>query len=106
MPEPPVPPKPNADPRASVLLVDDDPRNLLTLEALLDDLGLNLVRARTGEEALAKLADQPFALVLLDIFMPGLDGFETARRLRHQEGGARTPIIFVTGHAADEFPLV
>jgi PAS domain S-box-containing protein len=93
------------EPRASVLLVDDDPGNLLALEVLLDGLGLNLVRARTGEEALARLDDQPFALVLLDVVMPGMDGFETARRIRDREPNGRTPIIFVTGRAADEFPI-
>ncbi len=94
------------EPRASVLLVDDDPGNLLALEALLDGLGLNLVPARTGEEALGRLGDRPFALVLLDIVMPGLDGFETARRIRGRERNGHTPIIFVTGRAADEFPIV
>src|SRR5215468_9822858 len=107
MPASPVAPPPNTpEQRASVLLVDDEPANLLAFEALLDDLGLNLVRARSGEEALARLADQPFALVLLDIRMPGMDGFETARRLRKQERDGRTPIIFVTAYAADEFPVV
>ena len=104
MPELPVAPNPTPEPRARVLLVDDDPANLLALEALLDGLDLDLVRARSGAEALAKAADQSFALVLLDVLMPGMDGFETARRLREQDG--RTPIIFVTGHTADELPVV
>jgi len=86
--------------------VDDDPGNLLVLDALLDDLGLDLVRAGSGEEALARVADRPFALVLMDVRMPGMDGFETARRMRERERADRTPIIFVTAHAADEFPIV
>src|SRR4051794_31694985 len=94
------------EPRARVLLVDDDPGNLLVLEALLDDLGLDLVRAGSGEAALARVADRPFALILLDVRMPGMDGFETARRMRGRERNGHTPIIFVTAHAADEFPIV
>jgi PAS domain S-box-containing protein len=108
MPEPPVAPNPTTapEPRASVLLVDDEPANLLVLEALLDGLGLDLVRARTGGEALKKLAAQPFALVLLDVRMPGMDGLETAGRLRQREQTGRTPVIFVTGKLADELPVV
>jgi PAS domain S-box-containing protein len=107
MPEPAVPTIPTVpEPRARVLLVDDDLGNLLVLDALLDDLGLDLVRAGSGEEALAKVADRPFALVLLDVVMPGMDGFETARRIRARERNGRTPIIFVTAHTADEFPIV
>jgi PAS domain S-box-containing protein len=87
------------------LLVDDDPANLLALEALLDGLGLNLVPARSGREALARLGEQPFALVLLDVVMPDLDGLETARHIRARERNGHTPIIFVTGHAADEIPI-
>jgi PAS domain S-box-containing protein len=99
-------PKPaDTEPRASVLLVDDNPDNLLVLEALLGGLGLDLVRARSGPEALARLDDRPFALVLLDVVMPGMDGFETARRIRGREQNGRTPIIFITGFAADELPV-
>ncbi len=69
-------------PRASILLVDDQPFNLLALEAVLGDLGHSLVKTGSGEEALRLLAEQDFAVVLLDVHMHGLDGFETARRLR------------------------
>jgi PAS domain S-box-containing protein len=92
----------NAHVRPTVLLVDDEPGNLITLEALLSDLDLDLVRAHSGEEALRKLADQRFALVLLDVRMPGVDGFETARRLRTAEHIAHTPIIFVSAYEAEE----
>jgi PAS domain S-box-containing protein len=89
-----------ADPPAPVLLVDDRPANLLALEAVLAGPGLDLVRAASGEEALRHLAARDFAAVLLDLDMPGLDGFETARRIRAAERARDTPILFVT--AADD----
>jgi len=93
------------EPRASVLLVDDLPANLLALEAILDDHGHNLVRAQSGEEALRLLRDDDFALVLLDVRMPGMDGFQTARLVREQERSRHTPVIFITAYGADEFLL-
>ncbi|MBO0701065.1 MAG: response regulator, partial [Zavarzinella sp.] len=92
-----VPPEPVPD----VLLVDDDPGSLLALEAVLAGLGVNLVRAMSGEEALALLEGRGFAAALIDVWMPGLDGFETVRRLRARESGRATPVIFVTGRDAD-----
>jgi PAS domain S-box-containing protein len=90
---------------ASILLVDDDPANMLALQALLEDLGQNLVEARSGEEALRRLNDEDFAVVLLDVQMPGLDGFETARRIRLGEWSRHTPIIFLTAYDDDRFPV-
>jgi PAS domain S-box-containing protein len=81
--------------KARILLVDDRPENLLALEALLEPLGHALVRAGSGQEALDALRGDEFALILLDIRMPGLDGLETAARFRSLSAG-RTPIIFVT----------
>jgi PAS domain S-box-containing protein len=81
-----------------ILLVDDEPANLLALEAILGDLGHTMVRATFGHAALARLAEQSFAVVLLDVQMAGLDGFETARRIRSQDASRHTPIIFLTGH--------
>jgi len=89
--------------QVNILLVDDHPANLLALQAILQDLGYNLVEARSGEEALQRVAAGEFALVLLDVRMPGLDGFETAKLIRGRETSRRTPIIFVTAFESDRF---
>ncbi|HEY0824755.1 MAG TPA: response regulator [Ramlibacter sp.] len=89
-----------------VLLVDDQPANLLALEAALDTLGVNLVRAVSGPQALAALEKQDFAAVLLDVRMPGMDGFEVAREIRSRPRSRFTPILFVTaGDDPDEAML-
>jgi two-component system sensor histidine kinase/response regulator len=82
--------------KINILMVDDHPENLLALEAILDRLGQNLVRAGSGVEALKCLLDEDFALILLDVQMPGIDGFETARLIREREKTRNTPIIFLT----------
>ena len=82
--------------RANILMVDDQPARLLTYEAILSGLGLNCVRALSGEEALKRLLGQEFAVILLDVNMPGMDGFEVARLVREHPRLERTPIIFVT----------
>ena len=79
-----------------ILLVDDRPENLLTLESLLSELGHQLVTARSGVEALRCLLKQDFALILLDVQMPELDGFETAKLIRSRARSQHTPIIFLT----------
>ncbi len=81
---------------ARVLLVDDRPDNLLALRAVLEPLGLDLVEAASGEEALRHLLGGEFALIILDVQMPGLDGFETARLIRGRERTRYVPIIFLT----------
>jgi PAS domain S-box-containing protein len=81
----------------SVLLVDDQPARLLTYELVLKSVGVTCVRALSGEEALGCLLTQSFALILLDVSMPGMDGFETARLIRERPRLEHTPIIFVTG---------
>ncbi len=80
----------------SVLLVDDRPENLLALEAVLEPLGVHLRSATSGEAALRALLAEDFAVVLLDVQMPGMDGFETARFIRGRERSRTTPIIFLT----------
>jgi CheY-like chemotaxis protein len=91
-----------AQKKARILLVDDRPENLLALEALLGPLGHDLVRAGSGQEALDALEGDEFALILLDIRMPGLDGLETAARVRGLSAG-RTPIIFVTADGSTHY---
>lgn len=79
-----------------ILLVDDNPNNLLALEALLSDIGARFVKARSGVDALKCLLEQDFALIILDIQMPDMDGFETAAMIRGRERSRRIPIIFLT----------
>jgi signal transduction histidine kinase/DNA-binding response OmpR family regulator len=96
----------NAAITAHVLLVDDQPANLLALEAALDPLGVTMVRAVNGPQALAALEKQDFAAVLLDVRMPGMDGFEVAREIRSRARSRFTPILFVTaGDDPDEAML-
>jgi PAS domain S-box-containing protein len=92
--------------RAKILLVDDQPANLLALEAVLGDLEPELVRATSGEEALRCLGKQDFAVVLLDVWMEGLNGFETARRIRAGERSRHTPIIFLTAYESPQLQVV
>src|SRR5262245_3748467 len=93
-----------AEPPVHILLVDDQPSNLLALEVLLADLGQNLVSAGSGEEALRKVLLHDFAVVLLDVQMHGLDGFETAKLIRGRERSRITPIIFLTAFENPDFP--
>jgi signal transduction histidine kinase/DNA-binding response OmpR family regulator len=81
---------------AAILLVDDRPDKLLALEAVLEDLGQPMVRAESGREALRHVLQQDFAVILLDVNMPGLDGFETASLIRQRKNSRHTPIIFIT----------
>lgn len=87
--------------RASILLVDDMEDNLIALEAVLGSLNEPLVRARSGEEAMKALLRRRFAVVLLDIRMPGMDGFETAANIKRLDQTKDVPIIFLTGMDAD-----
>ncbi len=82
--------------QASILLVDDRPENLLALEEVLRPLGQRLVRATSGEEALRRVLTDDFAVILLDVQMPGLDGFETAAHIKRREKSRHIPIIFLT----------
>ena len=87
---------------ASILLVDDRPENLLALEALLEPLGQTLVRAASGDEALKHLLAREFAVILLDVQMPGLNGFETAQLIKSRERSKHIPIIFLTAISTEE----
>jgi PAS domain S-box-containing protein len=88
--------------RFNILLVDDRVENLIALEAALAELGQNIVRARSGKEALRKLLLQEFVVILLDVNMPEMDGFTTAELIRQRRRTEYTPIIFVTAATASE----
>lgn len=90
------------DKRVNILLVDDRIENLRTLKAILGPLDQNIVEARSGREALKCLLDQEFAVVLLDVMMPDMDGFETATIIRERDKSRLTPIIFVTAMLMEE----
>ena len=88
--------------RVNILLVDDRPENLLALEAILEPLGQRLVRASSGEEALKRLLTMEFAVILLDVQMPGMNGFDTARLIKARERSRHIPIIFLTAISKEE----
>ena len=85
--------------RVNILLVDDQPANLIALDAMLSGLGQNLIKAESGREALKWLLTHDFAVILLDVKMPEMDGFETAALIRQRDKSRHTPILFLT--AAD-----
>src|SRR3954470_24333431 len=89
--------------RPSVLLVDDRAEKLLALEAVLSDLPLDLVRAHSGRDALRCILAQEFAVILLVVNMPGMDGFEAAQLIRQRKSSEHTPIIFVTAYSDEVF---
>lgn len=91
-----------SDPKTNILLVDDHPENLLVLETVLEHLGQNLVRANSGKEALRCLLHNDFAVILLDVQMPEMDGFETAMLIRQRERSRNTPIIFLTAFSTND----
>ena len=82
--------------KANILVVDDLPEKLLVYRAILEDLGQNVVTARSGGDALKQVLHEEFAVILLDVNMPDMDGFETASLIRNRKKSAHTPIIFVT----------
>jgi signal transduction histidine kinase len=90
--------------KVPILLVDDQPEGLMALEATLAPLGQQLVTARSGREALRHLLYQDFAVVLLDVVMPDMDGFETAQLIRERERSRNTPILFLTALSRGEVP--
>ncbi|MEZ4408692.1 MAG: response regulator [Polyangiales bacterium] len=97
-----VPAPAPSEAKVDILVVDDSRNNLLAVEAMLADLGQNLVFAQSGRDALRHLLEQDFALALLDVQMPELDGFETARIIRTRERTRHMPIIFLTAYGKSD----
>jgi signal transduction histidine kinase/DNA-binding response OmpR family regulator len=91
--------------RASILIVDDRPDKLLVYRTLLDELGQNLYTASSGDDALRQVLEREFALILLDVNMPGMDGLETAALIRSRRKSAHTPIILITADYGDELRM-
>src|SRR5437762_13089762 len=89
------------DDRINILAVDDSADKLLALSAILSELGQNVVTATSGREALRQLLRQDLAVVLLDINMPGMDGFETAALMRQRQRSAHTPSSFVPAYGGE-----
>ena len=90
------------DDRADILIVDDRPDKLLVYQTLLDELGQRLFTAESGERALKQILERDFAVILLDVNMPGMDGLETAALIRNRSRSAHVPIIFITADFGDE----
>ena len=88
--------------QVDILLVDDRAENLLALEAILEPLGQRLVRAQSGQDALRQLLERDFAVILLDVQMPGMNGFETAQMIKSRERTKFIPIIFLTAISKEE----
>ncbi|HEY3584627.1 MAG TPA: response regulator, partial [Casimicrobiaceae bacterium] len=88
--------------RANILVVDDRPDKLLVYQTMLEDLGQNVLTATSGDEALKQVLEHDFALILLDVNMPGLDGLETAALIRGRKKSAHTPIMLITSDYGDE----
>ena len=94
--------EPIAPPKVKILIVDDRPANLLTLESVLEDLGQEIVKATSGREALRYVLRDDYAVILLDVKMPEMDGFETAALIRERDRSRHTPIVFLTAHKDEE----
>src|SRR5581483_9102762 len=87
--------------KVDILLVDDRPGNLVSLQATLDRPDYNLVLAESGPDALREVLKHDFAVVLLDVAMPGMDGFEMAALMKERDASKTTPIVFVSASAFD-----
>jgi len=91
---------------ADILVVDDNPKNLVAIETALGELGARVQRAQSGTEALRLLLEHDFALILLDVKMPTMDGFEAARLIRARKRSSHTPIIFITAYDRDDAQIL
>src|SRR5436190_21272451 len=91
-----------SDGKVNILLVDDKPENLLALEAVLEELGQELVKAHSGREALRQVLNHDFAVILIDVQMPTMDGFETVDLIKERERSRHTPVIFITALSRNE----
>src|SRR4051812_45846343 len=85
--------------KTDILIVDDLPEKLLVYKTILEELGQELTLGRSGAEALRHVLNKDFAVILLDVNMPGMDGFETAQLIRQRKRSSHTPIIFLTAFA-------
>jgi two-component system, sensor histidine kinase len=92
--------------KVEILMVDDKPENLLALEAILEGLGQNLVKAQSGSEALRQILTHDFAVILLDVQMPAMSGFETAALIRERPASRLTPIIFLTAYTKTDLQMI
>lgn len=92
--------------KTNILLVDDVSENLIALESILEKLNLNIVKATSGREALRCLLENEFAIILLDIHMPGMDGLETAKLIRLRESSQTTPIIFLSAYETGDMEIL
>lgn len=90
---------------ASILLVDDDPKSLMATEVVLADLRPNMVKAKSGKEALRLVLEHEFAVILLDVKLPDMDGFQIAEFIRRHRKSRNTPIIFITAYGRDELMI-
>ena len=91
--------------KSSILVVDDRPEKLLAFQSILEQLGQHLILAQSGSEALKRVLEREFAVILLDVNMPTIDGLETAALIRQRKKTAHTPIIFITAYA-DKMQMV
>jgi len=95
-----------AEDKASILVVDDNHAKCLAVASVLEDLNLNIVTVESGRDALRSLLDHEYAVILLDVKMPTMDGFETAELIRSREQSEYTPIIFVTAYFSAETDML
>ena len=84
--------------KANILVVDDLPEKHVVFRSILDELGQNIISARSGQEALRYILEKEFAVILLDVNMPDIDGLETASLIRQYKKSSQTPIVFITAY--------